>query len=1431
MKYRLNLSATYLVLLFLIILQPQFVCAAATAYNEEQDSLYRSSDGTVYVFESDKALLPSDTNGYTDVYAKNITTGKISMVSNYQGKPLTNPSRINFDDERVNIISNPISADGRYCYFINQDDGGYVLLRKDITNDITEIASIDNINGINTPTRLLDDLRVVTTSADGRYVLFAINGGPKWILRDMQTQINKTLTVHSTTRIDFLLSGDGNSIIVIGAGVTSMKAFSIFKTVDFSDSPASLLDIDMNGTLNGSVVSINNKNNIYSIHRGVALNSHADKMLVNGANFLALVNLNNGVANFITSTSYGPITSDQIPRSMTDTEISPFSISDDGNFIVFYNKDSGCHLVNTQTSQVISLDFGTQPGSSSLSVPFPIAITPDGKKIIASGKVLLNPFISNINATPATISFDQTDIATPSISQTITVTNNGASSATLGAVTLGGNDSGFFSKVSDGCSGKTLSAGTSCTVGVNFTPTVIGTKSAILTINDASQKSVASVALSGTGVVSADDHGGDMATATVVTDNSQTAGKIQNQLYPSSYDEDVFKFTATSNGIYTIYTTGALDTYGQVCDATGQACDYDDDSGTYPNFLLRKNMAAGEVAYVGVASQLTSGNYTLHIDPPPMPLAPSGLYIFTPIYPSVATNPSTVMQGGKVKRIYKVSRNILGSLFPATNEQFDYRMCTKTILGTLDCAYQARAASSSDGYISFETDWIKDPPGTVKEHFVEFVNPDGTPSTLVNSVPLSFNIEVYPRSLQQEFGWSEGLNYGGIAEDGVEIGVAGASGWKTGIHVGAEWGSTIKLDSNEFGTSYSSKTDKFSDVTPLSLNLGVSPSLAVNVEGPGMNVIGQKIQMSGSGEVKDFVRINRNDKFPDFFSNDPLKQNSVTEQAYGYAARVLQTQILGVSSSMLLNEMVHYLYQKSGDYKDFRDEASYSFGVSGKLDIGPSLKLSILKDNVLDNVMQLAGFSGEIMYSNTVANSIDQIRSKNEIKLSHSLDVRLLNINLGKVFGRLDNFPKTTLFGSVPVGFKFGTGGNIINEIGYKNGSVDNIKLTMTTSMIKADTGILLGSVIAEKSVSAYTTNPEFAKDLYNNGIGVKTLCASKLLNCLFGPFSMTPGLAGGDLLAILDSKNAAGSWGYGSGSLEFYNSYTVNNFSDFSFQFDIAEGVGLSAGVKNGNIETISQIESKGVSVPEGNFETEEYQLDDQYVSSKRKSFIDIFAVYGKLIKEAINAVTTKVEGYIADGEIILGNLVDGGVVAKKTGATFNWLSNKVYLTTTKAVQSGLQVKILQSPPASGMSAKTVALAAATASTIGQNHFVNIQNSNGLDLITFPAPITISIGYKLADLTAAGLTAADASKLKIYRWDDTYGIWVYVGGIVNTAAQSVTVDITGKGSFILAIDTIAPVISDFKPSDSTPTPTLTATIKDSLSGINTNTVHLMTTI
>jgi hypothetical protein len=104
-------------------------------------------------------------------------------------------------------------------------------------------------------------------------------------------------------------------------------------------------------------------------------------------------------------------------------------------------------------------------------------------------------------AVPASVTFSAQGTGIASLAQAITLQNNGTLPIFLSAFAITGKNSSDFSIDANSCPGS-LEVAAACTIGVTFTPSTTGTRTAVLTITDDATGSPQSIALTGTGEAS-----------------------------------------------------------------------------------------------------------------------------------------------------------------------------------------------------------------------------------------------------------------------------------------------------------------------------------------------------------------------------------------------------------------------------------------------------------------------------------------------------------------------------------------------------------------------------------------------------------------------------------------------------------------------------------------------------------------------------------------------------------------------------------------------------------------------------------------------------------------------------------------------------------------------------------------------------------------
>ena len=105
---------------------------------------------------------------------------------------------------------------------------------------------------------------------------------------------------------------------------------------------------------------------------------------------------------------------------------------------------------------------------------------------------------TQISLSPVSLSFGTVAVGTTSAAKSVTVTNVGTTPVTFSGFSIAGTNPGDYQISANTC-GTSLAAGGSCTVGVVFKPTAVGTRKAILRAADNGGGSPQTASLTGVG--------------------------------------------------------------------------------------------------------------------------------------------------------------------------------------------------------------------------------------------------------------------------------------------------------------------------------------------------------------------------------------------------------------------------------------------------------------------------------------------------------------------------------------------------------------------------------------------------------------------------------------------------------------------------------------------------------------------------------------------------------------------------------------------------------------------------------------------------------------------------------------------------------------------------------------------------------------------
>ena len=112
-------------------------------------------------------------------------------------------------------------------------------------------------------------------------------------------------------------------------------------------------------------------------------------------------------------------------------------------------------------------------------------------------KVTLSGTGTSVQLTPTSLNFGNQAVGTTSARKLITLSNKGSAALNISGITITGANAGDFNQINN-C-GTSVAAGASCSIGVNFTPSAAGSRSAGLSVTDDGGGSPQTVSLVGTG--------------------------------------------------------------------------------------------------------------------------------------------------------------------------------------------------------------------------------------------------------------------------------------------------------------------------------------------------------------------------------------------------------------------------------------------------------------------------------------------------------------------------------------------------------------------------------------------------------------------------------------------------------------------------------------------------------------------------------------------------------------------------------------------------------------------------------------------------------------------------------------------------------------------------------------------------------------------
>ena len=213
--------------------------------------------------------------------------------------------------------------------------------------------------------------------------------------------------------------------------------------------------------------------------------------------------------------------------------------------------------------------------SAKLNNPTGLAVDSQGDVYIISSAAT-NQVIRKVGST-GLLSFGNQSKGTTSTTRIVTVTNTGNATMQLTNSGISGTNAADFkiNPLTTSCgltAGATLNVGQTCTIGVTFTPSAVGARSATLTLVNNTVSGVNNVSLSGTGIlptptfkITAPANGASFTSGTAVTfsasvtstSGTQPTGKVQFKVDGANYGSAV---TLSSTGTASTSVTGLTTT-------------------------------------------------------------------------------------------------------------------------------------------------------------------------------------------------------------------------------------------------------------------------------------------------------------------------------------------------------------------------------------------------------------------------------------------------------------------------------------------------------------------------------------------------------------------------------------------------------------------------------------------------------------------------------------------------------------------------------------------------------------------------------------------------------------------------------------------------------------------------------------------------------
>jgi len=433
----------------------------------------------------------------------------------------------------------------------------------------------------------------------------------------------------------------------------------------------------------------------------------------------------------------------------------------------------------------------------------------------------------------------------------------------------------------------------------------------------------------------------------------------------------------------------------------------------------------------------------------------------------------------------------------------------------------------------------------------------------------------------------------------------------------------------------------------------------------------------------------------------------------------------------------------------------------------------------------LVGLSADsIMTSGTSVDSNDKTTHSSGISTSSGVkigDIKYKETNNNKNLQNVDDASLgTTVFGK----------SFLNNEATISATSNDNVADKISVKSVKANNNnSIFWYKDIESDYSKLTFKEENAKKLADEDENINKLAKGE--KSFFTTLQMTDSVEN-----IL----------YSGFDADYSEEKSIERGIDASIGFGLTALIDVDLGIGLSGVKKTEYTHTDGMMSQNTIYTTSESDIANE-VKSNEKELTEILSEPIVALKDKVMGLFESIAGAVKDG-------VEWGK-AKIIGAK-DWICTITSFNEDSQSVSSYSILAVENE-VSLFSTSSIA------STVGEPYVVKVTDTNNNEITDFSeSPLTLTLSYDNNDLAAAGVenNETELEKLKVYYWNSEKSVYVYIGGALDFANSSVSVEILKPGQYILAIDNCPPTVTEFSVSDGSGNPSISAVVAD-MSGIS----------